>query len=71
MRLIANRNSKVKCKYLKSHNLKQDPKHFTYLHLKKLVIVSKFPKTCKFKWIDRKSFDLKSNCSSNSLKSCF
>ena len=57
--------------YLKSHNVKQEPKHIG-LGMENLYgfVLTNFLTTGGFKWIDPKGFDSK-KYSSNSSKSCF
>ena len=62
---------KASNQYLKSHNVKQEPKHIC-LGMENLYgfVLSNFLTTGGFKWIDPKGFDSK-KYSSNSSKSCF
>ena len=57
---ISNRYSKVKNKYLKSYDLKQEQKHIIYFDVNNLYVyaMSKFLPTKGLKWIDPKEFDL-------------
>ena len=61
---------KARNQYLKSHNVKQEPKHIV-LGMENLYgfVLSNFLTTGGFKWIDPKGFDSK-KYSSNSSKSC-
>ena len=66
---ISKRYSKANNKYLKSADPKQESNHIIYLDANNLYgyAMSKFLLTSRFKWIDRKEFDL-NKCTSNSSK---
>ena len=57
---ISNRYSKVKNKYLKFYDPKQESKHIIYFETNNLYVyaMSKFLPTKGLKWIDPKEFDL-------------
>ena len=68
---FSNRYSKANNKYLKSYDLKQEPKHIIYLDANNLYgyAMSNFLPRSGFKWIDPKEFDLNKYASS-SYKGC-
>ena len=68
---ISKRYRKASNKYLKSSDPRQESKHIIYLDANNLYnnVVSKFPPTNRFKWIDSKGFNL-NKYTRNSSKGC-
>ena len=68
---ISKKYSKVKKKYLKSYDPKQESKHIIYLDANNLYgyAMSEFLPTSGFKWIHPKYFDF-NKYSTNSSKGC-
>ena len=68
---ISKRYRKASNKYLKSSDPRQESKQIIYLDANNLYnnVVSKFPPTNRFKWIDSKGFNL-NKYTRNSSKGC-